>query len=266
MLRKNFVVVALAGALLGTSAPGALANDQYEPNDNFAQPGTQIVGGQRYDAMIDGLGDDDYFVLTGSGQATVSVTVTSDSCPDSAYALSISFRDYDTAFSSKQVDTQIEREGSTQFDVTLEKGHEYRLGFRSNSTNHSDPPCNGPTKVDYNFTVTGAVGSGGTNTGPKTLKSKPAYRDRTCHRRSTAFTGGGPALIFKLKKNGTWVDYGFGKKTTAKWKWKKGKLTLYTKKGKKLYSFAHMQDGDAKGEKYLLEKPEPKNGDTLTCR
>lgn len=264
MFGKSFVVMAAVGGALAAGAPAAGADDRYEPNDNFASPGTNIVGGQRYEATIDGLGDDDYFAVRGSGQATVAVEVTADSCPDSAYALSIAYRPYDTAFSSQSVDTQIERQGSTQFTITLDKGRDYRLGFRSNSTNYSDPPC-GATKVDYNFTVTGAIEGSAPSTKPKTLATRPAFRKWTCHRQSSAYTGVAAALVFTLKKNGTWVD-GFTK-VTSKWTWKKSKLTLLTKKGKRLYTFTHHQDAKALGgKKYLRETPEPKNKDSLICR
>lgn len=261
---RQVISLALASAALAAAAPAAGANDKYEPNDNFAQPGTTIAGGQRYDAMIDGLGDDDYFILRGSGQVTVDVAVTADSCPDSAYALSVQLRDYDTAFSSSNVDTHIQQVGTTQFTATLQKGKQYRLGFRSESTNHSDPPC-GATRVDYNFTVTGAVEGTEPSTKPTKLKTRPAFRTWTCYRQSTAHTGGAAALVFTLKKNGNWVDR--FTKVTSKWTWKKNKLTLLTKKGKRLHAFTHMQDAASLGgEKFLKETPEPKNKDSLICR
>ena len=264
MFSRQLGVLAVVTAIAGVAAPAAGANDQYEPNDNFAQPGFQIAGGQRYDAMIDGLGDDDYFVLRGSGQVTISINVTADSCPDSAYALTAEFRPYDTAFSSQSQIKHVESVGSTEITATLDKGRDYRVGFRSNSTNYSDPPCNGPARVDYNFTASGPVEGTSPSTESKPLTSKPAYRNWICKRQSTAYTGGGASLAFTLKKNGTWVDRTFEKPVTAKWKWKKSRLTLYTKKGKKLYSFAHLRDAD--GKKYLRETPAPKNNDALICR
>ena len=97
--------------------------------------------------------------------------------------------------------------------------------------------------------------------GAERLSSKPKLRNYACLHQSQAYTGfGEPPLRFRLKRR-EWLDRTTAKRVTARWTWKNDLATLYSKKGRRLYRFAHFEDSRGR---YLVEHP--RGSDPLICR
>ncbi len=104
--------------------------------------------------------------------------------------------------------------------------------------------------------------SAGAAAAPTRLASRPALRRYACLHQSQGYTGfAEPTVRFTLKAGGKWVDRSFAKPITAKWTWRKRVATLYSKKGRRLYRFAHWKDSRGR---YLVETP--RGSDPLICR
>lgn len=98
--------------------------------------------------------------------------------------------------------------------------------------------------------------------GPTRLTSKPQLRNYACLHQSQGYTGfGEPAIRFRLKGDNKWVDRTTAKRITARWTWRNDVATLYSKKGKRLWRFAHFKDSRGR---YLVEHP--RGSDPLICR
>jgi hypothetical protein len=261
-----------AAAVLCVAAPtAALANDAYEPNDSYSTATGPVVAGQTYAAHLPSPGDDDIFVLRGSGTITINANVTRDPCNDGAPALNYALWAKD-AYGGEygSVDTV----GGNSKSFQIETDRDYHLTFTTASAN--DVNCT-DRSVDYNFSVDGALKGGGStggggdggstpppSGGPKRLSSRPAYRGYACLYRSSGYTGfEDPPFRFTLKKRGVWIDRSTAQRVKARYKWKSRKLTLYSKRGSRLHTFAHFRDSSGK---YLRQHPVPKNNNPLICR
>jgi hypothetical protein len=109
-----------------------------------------------------------------------------------------------------------------------------------------------------------APSNAGAAQAPQRLGSRPALRNYACLHRSQAYTGfEEPTFRFRLKRKGVWIDRTTGSPTKGEWRWRDSKLTLYSKRGSKLHTFAHFRDSSGK---YLRQHPEPANNDALICR
>ncbi|HEX8120966.1 MAG TPA: hypothetical protein VF549_06845 [Solirubrobacteraceae bacterium] len=261
--RLALLLAAVATALCAFAAP-ALA-DPEEPNERITDPKTALEPGKEYTGAVENLGDDDYYRVLGSGSVTVTATVVSDACPDDTPALHVELRSYDSAFGSSSKDLQTNETG--EVTLTLESGKEYRLLFNTFSGRDINACPN--TRVDYRFTLRGGQAAppeqsdpAPADTAPKRIMSKPRLRGYACLHQSQGATGfGDPAFRFTLKARGRWVDRTFARPVTARWKFRKGITTLYSKKGRRLYRFAQFED--EKG-RYLFERPG--GNDLLICR
>ena len=270
-------------AIGAIAAPSAMANDAYEPNDSVYDAAGPVAGGQNYAAVLPSAGDSDAFSLRSTGgRITVDVTVTRDGCPDTEDAVSYSVweKEADGDWRPRTEYGRVASVGSASQGFDLAAG-DYALLF--SSPLNDDTSCT-DRSVDYNFTVTGAIGgapsgggtgggdTGGGDTGggatsptaPRRLKSRPAFRKYACLRRSNAYTGfAEPPFKFTLKRGGVWIDRSFKRPIKARWKWRKQKLTLYSRGGKRLHTFAHFRDSSGK---YLRQHPVPRNNNPLICR
>ena len=92
-----------------------------------------------------------------------------------------------------------------------------------------------------------------------------AFRKYACLHRSNAYTGfAEPPFKFTLKRGGLWIDRSFKRPVKARWKWRNRKLTLYSRRGRKLHTFAHFRDSSGK---YLRQHPVPSSSNNpLICR
>lgn len=183
--------------------------------------------------------------------------------PDDTPALHVELRPYDTAFGGSSKDLQTGETG--EVTLTLEAGKEYRLLFNTFSGRDINACQN--TRIDYSFRLTGTdsgrVDSGPTTPeGPRRLMTKPRLRGYACLHQSQGVTGfGEPAFRFTLRARNRWVDRTTARRVTARWRFRSGITTLFTRRGSRLYRFAHFQD--EKG-RYLVEHP--RGSDPLICR
>jgi hypothetical protein len=248
--------LALAAVTALAVAAPALA-DPEEPNEKITDPKMALESGREYTGAVENLGDDDYYRVVGSGQVTVTATVVADACPDDTPALHVELRPYDTAFGSSAKDLQTGETGEVA--LTLEAGKEYRLLF--NTFSGRDITACQDTRVDYRFTLRGAQAAPAPS-GPKRLRTKPALRNYSCLHQSQGVTGfGEPAFRFTLRSRGRWTDRTFARPIQARWRFRNALTTLYTKKGRRLYRFAHFKDAEGR---YLVEHP--RGSDPLICR
>jgi hypothetical protein len=269
--------ISTAAAVLALAAPAAaLADDAYEPNDSESTATGPITPGQSYAAQVAAPSDDDVFLVRATGgQMTIDATVTRDGCPDTEDALTIAVV-AKGAFGGSGYGS-VETVGSSQLTVPVDAGRDYTIRFTTPLPD--DTTCT-DRSVDYNFTATGAIqgppagggdtgggdtGGGGTTTGgPRRLSSRPAFRNYACLYRSSGYTGfEDPPFRFTLKRGGVWVDRSTAARPKARWKWRNRKLTLYTKRGRRLHTFAHFRDSSGK---YLRQHPVPRNNNPLICR
>ncbi len=243
-------------AALALPAASALA-DPEEPNERITDPKVALDSGREYTGAVENLGDDDYYRVLGSGPVTVTATVVTDGCPDDTPALHVELVSYDSSFDKESKDLQTGETGSVT--LTMQAGREYRLLL--NTFSGRDITACDNTRVDYRFTLSGTQG-GSAPSGPRRLTTKPRLRAYACLHQSQAVTGfGEPAFRFTLRPRGRWVDRTTARRVTARWRFRRGITTLYTKKGSRLYRFAHFQDDDGR---YLVQHP--RGSDPLICR
>lgn len=245
-------IALIATALVALLAGTALA-DPFEPNESSIDPKTPLKAGVRYVATVDNPGDDDWYMVEGSGPVSVTVEVTSDACPDDYPALSFHYGEFYDAFGGESAELQNGQ--SATRTMTLQADESYRLHFMT----FSGDACPS-TKVGYAFTLKGNTGAA--PSGPTRLFRRPALRRYACLHQSQGYTGfGEPAFRIQLKANGVWIDRTHKRLKRARWTYRRGITTLFTTKGTRLYRFTHWRD--SKG-RYLVQHP--RGTDPLICR
>lgn len=266
-MKRSTITAALAAIALGVAAPAAAAADPYEPNDEFGKD-HPIVADKQYDADLPSGSDQDWFGFTAakSTTATVTVTVTSAAPCDSSIVMSVSLREGSSAFGGDSA--TLEPGQSATLSIPVTPGGDEHLHFQTECS-----------EVRYTFKLgpSDVVRSQSTQPGDSTApgeSTKPAAGAKAtrrlspglyhCFTQSQGQTGiryDDPFLRYRLKAGGRWIDETFPKrKLRARYRYRRGNLTLFTAKGNRLGAYRTYRDS---GGHFFEERG---SKDPLICR
>jgi hypothetical protein len=247
VLRRTLSAFALSFGAFAVGV-GSAAADPFEPNEKITDPTTPLKSGVRYVGWIENGGDDDYYMVRGSGQVSIRAEVLSDACPDGYPALNVSLRPYDTAFEGDS--TTVQGGQNDTVSLVLEAGRDYRLLL--NTAFDSGSGCSS-VRVDYAFTMTGNAQPAPPK--PVRLMRRPALGHYYCDTSTVLHQ----AFKFRLARGGVWYDRTFPDRVKkGRWTFRKDKgiTTLFTAKGNLMYRFTYWRD--TKG-KFLAQHPRTTN-------
>lgn len=264
MRASTTITTALALIASGIAAPAAAAADPYEPNDEFGQDHA-IVADRQYDADLPSLSDKDWFGFTAatSTTATVTVTVTSAAPCDSPTVLNVSLKEGSSAFGGDSAELAPGQTATLSAPVTA--GADEHLSFETN--------CGGEVRYSFKLGPAG-VAAEKRATPDSTATPNPAAGAKAtrrlshglyhCFSQSQGQTGiryDDPFLRYRLKARGRWIDETFAKrKLRARYRYRRGTLTLFTAKGNRLGTYRTYKDSDGQ---FFSEKGAK---DPLICR
>ena len=280
MVGRFVGVVAVA---LAAAAP-AHAQGPYEPNDGYSTAFGPLAAAQDYEAVIETRAEEDWYVMTATATQTATVTVTAleDPCGATVGSVSGWLKDQGLNSSSTSGDFNPGNGQTQTFTKALTAGQKYYLHVFTTSCAGvryrfnigpagviGTPPSSNPTPNPSPSPTSTPSPTPTQPTQPKppvtwqTIDEKKiSFGSYSCLHQSQAYTGfAEPTLRFTIKKGGKWTDRTFKKPIVARYKTKGKKLTLYTAKGRKLYTFTPHRD--ARG-RYLREVT--KRSDKLICR
>lgn len=265
-MKRTTLTAAFAAIALAVAAPAAAA-DPYEPNNQFGQD-HPIVGDRQYDADLAGLSDQDWFGFTAAKSTTVTVTVTVTSAApcDSSIVLRVSLKEGSSAFGGDSA--QLEPGQTATLSAPVTAGLDEHLSFETD--------CGGEVRYTFKLgpadVAAGASApnepTGETDTPAPAARAKATRRLARglyhCFSQSQGQTGiryDDPFLRYRLKARGRWIDETFAKrKLRARYRYRRGKLTLFTAKGNRLGTYKTYKDSAG----HFFEERGSK--DPLICR